>query len=48
MKKNDGLVVQCEYTQDGKMLSVLLEESFRLYATHILENAGVAGIPCKQ
>lgn len=48
MKMNDGLVVRCEYTQDGKILSVLLEESFRLYVTHILKNAGETGNSCEQ
>lgn len=48
MKMNDGLVVRCEYTQDGKILSVLLEESFRLYVTHILKNAGETANSCEQ
>lgn len=31
MKRKDLPVVHCSYTEDGKSLSDILEESFRLY-----------------
>lgn len=40
MKKNDALMVRCEYAKTEKRLSLLLEESFRLYLARILASAG--------
>ncbi len=40
MKKCDAAVVRCEYTKGEKSLSHLVEESFRLYLSRILAQAG--------
>lgn len=40
MKKNDAPVVHCEYAEAGKSLSLLLEESFRLYLARVLGGKG--------
>ena len=39
MKKNDTLVVHCEYAKADMSLSHLLEESFRLYLARVLAAA---------
>ena len=36
MKKSEATVVLCEYSKEGKSLSHLAEESFRLYLRCIL------------
>lgn len=40
MKKCEAPVVRCEYTKAEKSLSHLVEESFRLYLSRILAEAG--------
>lgn len=44
MKKENLLVVHCEYTEAEKSLSELLEESFRLYLARILAASGNPGV----
>ncbi len=36
MKTNTMPVVRCEYSEEGKSLTLLLEEAFRLYLARIL------------
>ena len=40
MKKREATVVRCEYTESEESLSHLVEESFRLYLSRILAQAG--------
>ena len=40
VKKSEAPVVRCEYTKAEKSLSHLVEESFRLYLSRILAQAG--------
>lgn len=46
MKKCEAPVVRCEYTKAEKSLSHLVEESFRLYLSRILAQAGKPAVSC--
>lgn len=48
MKKCEAPVVRCEYTKAEKSLSHLVEESFRLYLSRILAEAGNPAVSCGQ
>jgi hypothetical protein len=46
VKKREATVVRCEYTESEESLSHLVEESFRLYLSRILAQAGKPAVSC--